>query len=150
MKIPFTLLQTALTAASCFLLCCCAAGDGLVFYLSLYGDNKLTFAVNGVLSLTALLLSLLFICKPSITGFVSKSSDEAADPIPALSAARTYICFISLDAAVALALMLFGTAYSESAVKYILTVTPAVFAVGAVKYFIDIRKIGVETDDVSE
>lgn len=121
-----------------------------MFYLSLYGQQKTVFAVNAVLSLTALLFSLIFICKPSITGFVNKSSDKSADPLPALSAVRTYICFISLDAAIALALMLFGTVYYEKAVKYILIITPSVFLLGVIKYFIDVRRIGVDNDDSAE
>lgn len=145
MKVPFTIFQTALTAASIFILCGCIGCDSVIMLFAAddYGSRAVVF--NGILSVIALLLSLIFILKPSVTGFV-KGSKAGTDPVPALKAVRTYICFVSLDAAAVLAMMLFGVVFKEQVEKYILICVPAVFLVGAVKYFFDIRRIGIQND----
>lgn len=147
MKVPFTILQAALTTVSLFVMCACLAVDCAVLYLNPKGADQRLFAFNLIMSFAALVLSLFFVFKPSLTGFVSKKSFAYENPLPALSAVRTYVCFISLDAAAVLGLMIFGTVYSENAVKYIFITAPSIFAVGAVKYVYDLRKIGVDNED---
>lgn len=130
---------------SLFLLCACIGGDCFALLLEKSGAVA-SYVFNVVISAIALVLSVIFVFFPWKTGFVKAVSDED-NTAPALSAVRTYICFISLDASVVLSLMFYGLVYSESSVKYILIATPLIFAVAVVKYIIDIRKIGIEAEE---
>lgn len=143
MKVPFTLLQIILTTVSLFALCACAAADCFLIYLNIVEMNSNSFVINGVICAVLIIILGVLIFKPSLTGFVRKNSVEA-DPVPALSAVRTYLCFIALDAAAILSIMLFGALFSINVLIYILIAAPAVFVIGAVKYIFDVRRIGVD------
>ncbi|WP_124098376.1 hypothetical protein [Ruminococcus sp. Marseille-P6503] len=142
MKVNFTLLQIVLTTVSVFVLCSCAAADCFLIYLDIVDVNSNSFVINGVISIAAAVVFLILIFRPSLTGFVRKDSGE--NPAPALSAVRTYLCFLALDAAAILSIMLFGAVLSENVVMYILILAPLLFIIGAVKYVFDVRRIGVD------
>lgn len=142
MKVNFTLLQIVLTTVAIFALCSCAAADCFLFYLNIVDVNSNSFVINGIISIAAAIVFLVLIFRPSLTGFVRKNGAE--DPVPALSAVRTYLCFIALDAAAILSIMLFGAVFSENVVIYILIAAPSLFIIGAVKYVFDVRRIGVD------
>lgn len=147
MKVRFTLLQIIVATVSIFALCVCAAADCFLIYLNIVEVNSNSFVINGIVSLAAAIILALLILKPSLTNVVRKNDDE--NPAPALSAVRTYLCFIALDAAAILSITLLGAVFEKDVVMYIIIVAPLLFIVGVVKYLFDVRRIGVD-DSVDE
>ena len=133
MKISFTLLQTALTTVFVFLFCVCIGADYFALTMGMPTVREDRLVCNAVICAAALVVSLIFVLRPSLTHM--SGGGDCGDPVPALSAARTYVCFVALDASVVMLLMLYGI------------VTPSVFLVGVVKYIRDIRKVGIAADD---
>ena len=145
MKISFTLLQTALTTVFVFLFCVCIGADYFALTMGMPTVREDRLVCNAVICAAALVVSLIFVLRPSLTHM--SGGGDCGDPVPVLSAARTYVCFVALDASVVMLLMLYGIVTSQNSAEYILITAPSVFLVGVVKYIRDIRKVGIAADD---
>ncbi len=143
------MLQIAITTVEIFLLALCIFSDFFLLYISddYKGYGKLVF--NAFLCIAVLIISVLLIFKPSLTRFVALKANDEKSLLPALSAIRTYLCFISLDVALVLLITVAGALFLEDAIYYIMVTAPVVFIIGVVKYIFDIRKIGVDSSDES-
>ncbi|MFT3952653.1 MAG: hypothetical protein QM689_12050 [Oscillospiraceae bacterium] len=144
MMIPYTLLQKILIAVALILFAACAVGDMVLLSGELAGGK------NGV-TLNLLLCLLLggvfafLIRRPQSVERVDEDDDK--DAVPLLTATRTYLCFLALDASAVLTIVLYGEFALRSPVVTLLLVSVMIFAAGAVKYLIDTRRIGFAEDE---